>query len=364
MKSDPPGVRVFGHLADGTPVHAITLQAPSGLCAQVLTYGGILRRLQVPTCGSLVDVVLGLPDLGAYLNDRHHLGTVVGRFGNRIKHARFVLDGREYQLDRNDGAHHLHGGAQGFGRRIWTLDECSPAHAVLGYQSPAGEQGYPGCLTVSARFELHDDGLELSCRARTDATTIINLTHHPYFNLSGNPSLSAAAHWLRIPADHYLPVDDELIPLGEIAPVQGTPFDFRTARRLSDIPCSGHPQLQRAGGYDHCLILESGHPYSAELYSPHSGIIMRLVSPMPGVQLYGGQGLAPRISGLCLEPQHFPDSPNQPHFPSTILHLGEDYTHRIHYQFAAVAASSDWEGAVASLRSSAGPALAYVPGHS
>jgi len=349
MKPELPGVRVFGHLPDGRVVHAITLEAASGMRAELLTYGGILRRLHVPANGERVNVVLGLADLPAYLNDHHHLGTLVGRFGNRIGHARFVLDGHEYQLDRNDGAHHLHGGAQGFGRRVWTLDDHGPAHALLRYQSPAGEQGYPGCLTVSARYELHDDGLELSYYAYTDAATIVNLTHHPYFNLSGNPALPAAAHWLRIPADHYLPVDDKLIPLGEIAPVQGTPFDFRQPRRLSAIPSAGHPQLQRANGYDHCLVLESGHSSTAELYSPYSGIIMRLVSPMPGVQLYGGQGLAPGMSGLCLEPQHFPDSPNQPHFPSTVLHPGERYTHRIHYQFVAVAAGSDWGRAIAAL---------------
>jgi len=330
-------VRIFGHLPGGAPVHAITLQAPSGLCAQVLTYGGILRQLHIPVNGERVNIVLGLADLPAYLNDRHHLGTLVGRFGNRIGHACFMLDGHEHQLDRNDGRHHLHGGAQGFGRRIWTLLEHSPAHAVLGYQSPAGEQGYPGNLTVSARFELHDDGLELTYHAHTDAATIINLTHHPYFNLSGNPALPADAHWLRIPAEHYLPVDDELIPLGEIASVQGTPFDFRAARRLSDIQGLGHEQLRRAGGYDHCLVLEPGHAHSAELYSPHSGILMRLTSPMPGVQLYGGQGLAPGDSGLCLEPQYFPDSPNHTHFPSPVLYPGEDYTHRIGYRFAVLA---------------------------
>jgi len=331
MKPDAPGVRVFGHLADGRPVHAITLQASSGLCAEVLTYGGILRRLLVPANGEQVNVVLGLPDLAAYLDDRHYLGTLVGRFGNRIRHARFVLDGREYR-----GRHHLHGGSQGLGRQLWTLDDHGPTHALLGYQSPAGEQGYPGCLRVSARFELHEDGLELHYRAQTDATTIVNLTHHPYFNLSGNPVLAAANQWLRIPADRYLPVDDELIPLGEIASVQGTPFDFRVARRLSDVRDDGHQQLQRAGGHDHCLVLEAGHPYTAELYSPHSGIIMRLVSPMPGVQLYGGQGLAPGVSGLCLEPQYFPDSPNHAHFPSAFLHPGEDYVHRICYRFSAV----------------------------
>jgi len=336
VQDDAPGVRVFGHLPDGAPVHAITLEAPSGLRAEILTYGGILRRLQVPVAGKPVDIVLGLPDLPGYLADAHHLGALVGRYGNRIAHARFTLGGREYVLNRNHGSHHLHGGAQGFGRCVWALEDAGSTHVVLRHESPAGAQGYPGHVSVSAWFELDDDGLQLTYRAQTDATTILNLTHHPYFNLSGHPAQPASAHWLTIPADGYLPVDDELIPLGEIAPVAGTPFDFRAPRLLAAVG-DGHRQLHLAGGYDHCLVLNPTRDYSAELYSPHSGIMMRLSSPMPGLQLYAGQGLPSGMSGLCLEPQHFPDAPNRPQFPSTVLHPGEEYWHRIDYRFAVVA---------------------------
>jgi len=340
MHTDLPNVRIFGHLPDGTPIHAITLTAPSGLRAEILTYGGILRRLQVPVNGTPVDVVLSLPDLAGYLrHGREHLGALVGRYANRIRRARFTLDGHEYQLDRNEGHNHLHGGAQGFAHQRWALDEAGARHVVLGYESPAGEGGYPGHLSVRARYEVTDDGLHLICHAQTDAATIVNLTHHPYFNLSGNPALPADRHWLKIPADGYLPADTEGFPLGEIASVTDTPFDFRSGRTLAEASTPGHEQLRLAGGYDRCLALQPERTHSAHLYSPDSGISMRLASPMPGLQLYGGQGLPHElgISGLCLEPQHFPDAPNHAHFPSTVLHPGQEYVHQIDYRFAVAA---------------------------
>jgi len=175
MKNHTPHVRIFGHLPDGAPVHAITLTAPSGLRAEVLTYGCILRCLQVPVQGKPIDVVLGFPDLAGYLQHKvHYLGALVGRYCDRIRHARFMLEGHEYPLDRNHGEHHLHGGSCGFSHRIWTLDDVGERHVMLGHESPAGDQGYPGNLSVSARYELADDGLHLECRARTDATTLVN----------------------------------------------------------------------------------------------------------------------------------------------------------------------------------------------
>jgi len=338
MKNNAPNVRVFGHLPDGAPVHAITLATESGMRAEILTYGGILRCLQVPVRGKPVDVVLDFADLGGYLQHAtHYLGALVGRYCNRIRHARFVLDGHEYPRDRNHGEHHIHGGSQGFSHRIWTLAETGSAHVLLRYESPAEEQGYPGNLRVSARYELTDDGLHLVCRAQTDATTLVNLTCHPYFNLSGNPALPADRQWLSIPADGYLPADAQGFPLGDIASVTDTPFDFRHGRSLLETNIQGHEQLRLAGGYDHCLILQAWRRYSAELHSPDSGITMRLHSPMPGLQLYGRQYLPGAISGLCLEPQYFPDSPNCAHFPSALLHPGQEYVHRIGYQFSILA---------------------------
>jgi len=341
MKHNAPNVRIFGHLPGGAPVHAITLAAPSGLRAEILTYGGILRSLQVPANGKMLDVVLGFAELAGYLQHAvHYLGALVGRYCNRIRHARLMLEGLEYPLDRNfsDGGHHIHGGSRGFSHHIWALEEVGPGHVVLGHESPAGDQGYPGHLNVSARFELGDDGLHLVCRARTDATTTVNLTWHPYFNLSGNPALPADRQWLNIQADGYLPADAEGFPLGEIASVTGTPFDFRTTRKLS--ATSSHAQLRAANGYDHCLVLQPWRTYSAELHSPDSGISMRLMSSTPGLQLYGGQNLPEGMSGLCLEPQYFPDSPNFAHFPSTLLHPGQEYVHRIDYLFSLVAPGS------------------------
>jgi len=334
MKIHPPNVCVFGHLPDGAPVHVITLATECGMRAQILTYGGILRCLQVPVRGKPVDVILGFPDIGGYLEHAvHYMGALVGRYCNRIRHARFVLEGQEYPLDHNFGKHHLHGGAQGFSQRIWTLAEAGSTHVLLRHESPAGEQGYPGHLHVSARYELSGVGLHVTCRAQTDATTPVNLTHHPYFNLSGNPALPAGRQWLHVAADGYLPADAQGFPLGDVASVAGTPFDFRKARRLSDVPVHAHEPLRLAGGYDHCLVLQAGRRYAAQLHSPDSGITMHLSSPMPGLQLYGGQHLPGAISGLCLEPQYFPDSPNLAHFPSTLLHPGQEYVHRIDYQF-------------------------------
>jgi len=338
MNNNVQNVRVFDHLPDGAPVHAITLTAPSGLCADILTYGGIMRTLQVPVQGKLIDVVLGFPDLAGYLQYGDlYLSALVGRYCNRIRHGRLVLAGHEYRLECNygkHGEHQLHGGPQGFSRRIWTLDEVGPGHVVLGHQSPAGDQGFPGNLRVSARYELTDDALQLEFLAQTDATTIVNLTHHPYFNLSGNPALPANRQWLSIPADTYLPADAEGFPLGEIASLTRTPFDFRNGRTLSEASAPGHEQLHLAGGYDHCLVLQPWRTFSAELHSPDSGITMRVSSPMPGLQLYGGQALPEGLSGICLEPQYFPDTPNCPHFPSAVLHPGQEYAHRMDYRFS------------------------------
>jgi len=342
MKNDDlPNVRLFGHLPDGAPVHAITLTAPSGLRAEVLTYGGILRSLQVPVQGKPIEVVLGFPDLAGYLQHSiHYLGALVGRCCNRIRHAQLTLDGQHHPLDRNHGQHHhIHGGSQGFSHHVWTLDEVSDSHVLLRHESPAGDQGYPGHLSVSARYDLADDTLQVTCRAQTDATTIVNLTHHPYFNLSGNPSLPADRQWLKIWADAYLPTDKEQFPLGEIASVTDTPFDFRTARQVSETTIQDHDQLRFAGGYDHCLVLQPWRKFNAELHSPDSGITMRVSSPMPGTQLYGGQYLPEGLSGLCLEPQYFPDTPNHAHFPSALLHPGQEYAHPINYQFSVVSPS-------------------------
>lgn len=328
--------RVFGRLVDGTPVHAVTL-GDEGLRAEVMTLGGILHSLSLPTARGRIELVLGLPDLQGYLRDGAYLGVIAGRFANRIAGARFTCGGREYRLDANAGDHHLHGGDCGFGRRLWRILDHDGSRLHLGYRSPAGEAGYPGTLDVEATYRIGEGVLELILEARTDAPTPVNLTGHAYFNLAGDPSVPAAAQILSVAADRYLPVADAaLIPTGEVAPVAGTPFDFRRPRPIA--AAAAHPQLDHAGGYDHCLVMADGQRCRARLASPHSGVVLDLDSPMPALQLYEGQGLDRQHPGLgrgvCLEPQGYPNAPNEPGFPSAILEPGQVYSHAIGYRLS------------------------------
>ena len=356
--------REFGRIGE-CAVHAMTL-AGEGLKAEVLTYGGTLRTLEIETVQGPIGVVLGLPDLDAYRRDNDYLGVLVGRFANRIGGAGFELDGRRYALSANEGRNHLHGGQLGFNRRIWSVAACEPQRLLLHHVSPDGEEGYPGQVHVEADFLLGRQRLQLVLRARTDAPTPLNLTPHPYFNLAGDPSVPAAAQVLHVPADRYLPIDDQLIPVGEIATVAGTPFDFRLPATLDRRRVADHPQLRIGGGFDHCLVLADDRRCSAELYSPHSGVAMRMSSSAPGVQLYEGYGLDrshPELGrGVCLEPQGFPDAPNRPHFPSTILRPGEVYEQRIVYQFALPGPGADWPAVQAALNAAESKTFVMSPG--
>ncbi len=331
--------RRFGQLADGTPVHAHALGDAQGLSAQILDLGGILARLEFPGAHGRTSLVLGLGDAQAYFDDPAYLGIVVGRFGNRIAGARFELDGRPHRVAANEGANHLHGGMLGFGRRLWQVRAHDAATLVLGYHSPAGEEGYPGNLDVTATYRLQGARLRLEFEATCDAPTPFNPTHHPYWNLAGDPAVAAAAQWLQVPGSGYLPVGEGLIPTGEVAGVAGTPFDFRSGRTLEAAAAGGHPQLEAAGGYDHCLVLEPGSRTHAVLYSPHSGIALRIDSDAPALQLYDGHALDrqhPGIGrGLCLEPQGYPDAPNRPAFPEAVLRPGQVFRRHIEYRFAA-----------------------------
>lgn len=259
--------RVFGQLPDGVEIHALTLRSEAGLEAEVLTYGGILHTLQLITAQGVVPLVLNLPDLPAYAADGDSLNILVGRFGNRIAGARYTLEGVTHVLAANEGRNQLHGGLRGFGRRVWSVLEQAPDQVLLGYDSPNGEEGYPGNLHVRARLQLQGLSLQLEFEAHCDAATALNLTHHPYFNLSGDPQLRAAAQVLRVPADRYLPVDAESIPTGEIASVTGTPFDFRQPAALADNTDTAHPQIILGKGYDQCLVLAADADCVAELYS-------------------------------------------------------------------------------------------------
>jgi aldose 1-epimerase len=327
--------RAFGCL--GTQVDAITLGHRDGLRVEILTFGGILRRMTLPTATGGIDVVLGLPNLHAYQRDPAYLGVIAGRFANRIAGARYRHGGQSHQLAANEGANHLHGGQLGFGKRVWRILDCDSDWVRLGYHSPAGEEGYPGTLHVEATYTVRDLSLELLLEARTDAPTPVNLTGHAYFNLAGDAAVPAASQILTVNADRYLPViDSSMIPTGEVATVADTPFDFRRARAIADAP--PHPQLTLAGGYDHCLVMPEGQPCRAELHSPHSGVTLRMDSPMPALQLYEGQGLDRQHPGLgrgvCLEPQGYPNAPNEAAFPDTILQPGKAYSHRISYRLS------------------------------
>jgi aldose 1-epimerase len=334
-------MRPFGTLPGGVTVDAVTLGAADGLQAEILTYGGILHRLTLPTRNGLQPLVLSLPDLNAYVRDTAFLGALIGRFANRIAQARFKLGGREYRLAANDGVNHLHGGALGFGKRMWRVlaVQKTPQHQVLlGLTSPGGEEGYPGNLDVTAEITVDGAELRLTFEALCDAVTPLNLTWHPYFNLSGDPQRAVGDHLLRLPASRYLPVSDAaLIPTGEVAEVADTPFDFRALRPVRPPSLASHPQLQKGGGYDHCWVLDAGRDCDAELQSPHSGISLRILSERRAIQFYGGQmlpGAHPGLHALCLEPQDFPNAVNEPPFPDALLQPGATWRSTFRYRFS------------------------------
>jgi aldose 1-epimerase len=334
--------RPFGRMPDGAEVEAYTLGAEDGLQAEILTLGGTLRSLSMPgPNGRRIPLVLSLPDLPACLKDTSYLGQLVGRYGNRIGGAQFELDGRTYKLTANNGPNTLHGGEVGFGKYLWKVLGSGGgrnSYVKLGHRSPAGINGFPGNLDVSAMISIFDDTLTLAYEATTDAPTPISLTWHPYFTPSGDPARSIDELRLQMNAANYLPVNGARVPTGEIAPVAGTPFDFRKARELRVPPPSSHPQMALTRGYDHCWVLDedavSKGGVAGEVYSPASGVRMVVKTNLPGLQVYGAYHLAqvyPGWHAVCLEPENFPDAPNHGNFPSSILRPGE--THRSFMSF-------------------------------
>ncbi|MFI7706927.1 aldose epimerase family protein [Nonomuraea sp. NPDC049480] len=308
---------IFGTLPSGEQVEQVELSS-GRLRAEVLTLGAIVRSLEV----SGRNVVLGLDTLEDYLTRSRYFGAVVGRYGNRIANGRFTLDGAEYRLPVNNGPNSLHGGTEGFDGKVWTIEARTGDSVTLGLTSPDGDQGYPGTLTATVTYTLRDDALRIDYTAETDAPTVVNLTNHSYFNLTGGGDV--LDHVVRIEAEHYLPVDADKIPTGELAPVKGTPFDFTEPHAVGE---------RYDGAYDHCFVLDGGMRVTA------GGLIMDVTTTEPGVQFYSGSmldGVATPygpFAGLCLETQHFPDSPNQPHFPSTVLRPGERRTSTTTYTF-------------------------------
>ena len=340
----------FGTLADGRAVSRFRLEA-GGLAAEILTYGGVLHRLEVPDPGGRVaNVVLGLPDLDTYLTRSKHFGAIAGRFANRIGGGRFTLDGDTYQLPTNNGPNTLHGGKAGFDKRLWRATPHQEPDRValeLDYTSADGEEGFPGTLETKVTYSLGPDrSLRLDYDATTDKPTVLNLTNHSYFNLAGDDAADIHAHELELAAAYFVPTDTDGIPLGEIAAVTGTPFDFTTTHALGARLRAGHPQIVAGRGYDHCWVLDTPgleRPF-ARLCDPNSGRTMEVFTTEPGVQVYTGNMLDGTVVGaagltyrqgaaVCLETQHFPDSPNRPAFPSTVLRPGARFTSTTIFRF-------------------------------
>lgn len=303
-----------------------------------LDFGGTIVSILAPDrAGRLGNIVPGYGTVGEYESGKAYYGALVGRYANRIAGSRFALDGREYRLTANDGRNQLHGG-YGFHRRIWTVS-AGESSAELAYRSPDGEDGYPGLLDVRVTYTLDAAGsLAVTYRATSDKATPINLTQHTYFNLSAGAVPDIRDHVLTIAADRFVPVDTELIPTGELAAVDGTVLDFRQPASLRSRLASGARELATPKGFDHCYVLPAGNnlKHAARLIDPGSGRSVELATTEPGMQLYTGNWLPEPHSSLTLEAQHFPDSPNRPEFPSTILRPGEEFRSTTIYRFGVV----------------------------
>jgi aldose 1-epimerase len=342
----------FGTLPDGTHVELFTLRNATGMEVQVTNYGGIITSIKVPDRhGKFADVTLGHTTLEGYLQHSPYFGAIVGRYANRIGKAQFVLDGRTYKLAANDGPNTLHGGLKGFDKAVWQaepFERPGERGIVFTHTSPAGDEGFPGALALHVTYTLTDrNELMFDFQATTDAPTVVNLTQHAYFNLAGEGSGDVLGHVLTLNADRYTPVDATLIPSGELASVQGTPLDFRTPTAIGARIEADHPQLKLGKGYDHNYVLNRRGTelvLAARVEEPGSGRVLEVHTTEPGVQLYTGNFLDGsftaksghvygRRSGFCLETQHFPDSPNQPAFPSTTLRPGEEFRSRTVYTF-------------------------------
>ena len=333
--------RTFGLLGDGREVSAVTLAWEGGLSVEVLAFGAIVRRITVPTPRGPVEAILGHDTLGDCEADELYLGPVVGRCANRIGGARFAIDGERFQVSANEGANCLHGGCTGFNKRLWRVETpVDPAGraVALAYDSPDGEEGFPGAVRVRAAYALTaPDTLEITYEASADRATPVNLSQHLYFNLSGDPARDVLDHTLQVAGAAITPVRDDLIPTGERLPVGETPFDLRTPRRIGDALAEAHPQLAIAKGFDHNWALDGGEERVAlQLRSPESGVALAITTDQPGMQIYSGQGLKPPYpthGAVVFEPQGFPDAVNQPNFPSVVLRRGETYRHRSRYRF-------------------------------
>jgi aldose 1-epimerase len=345
----------FGKLADGKEITVYTLKNAKGMTAKIIDYGATVVSLTAPDKnGKFADVVLGYDNLEGYVKGTTYFGGIVGRYGNRIGKGKFTIDGKEYQLAVNNGANHLHGGIVGYNKVVWSVDGTAMTKdgpsITLTYVSKDGEENYPGTVKLTAVYTLtNENALSIVYTGTTDKTTVLNPTNHSYFNLTGDMNNTILDHELMINADNITPVDTGLITTGILAPVANTPMDFRTAKKIGKDINAEYEQLKFGGGYDHNWATNNYDKkvrLIATVYEPKSGRLLETLSDQPGVQFYCGNFLDGRVAGkggikyakrtgLCLEAQHYPDSPNKPQFPTTLLKPGETYHQTTIYKFSA-----------------------------
>jgi aldose 1-epimerase len=338
----------FGKV-DGQQIYLYTLKNSHGMEVAITNYGAAVVAIKVQdNKGKIGDVALGYDDVQGYVNDKSYFGATAGRFANRIANGEFTLNGRKYQIPRNDGPNALHGGKVGFNKRIWTEKDLSGNAIEMSYLSPDGEEGFPGNLNVIVKFTVTDNNeLRFDYLATTDKHTVLNLTNHTYFNLGGQGNGDILGTELTLHASRFTPVDANLIPTGELAPVKGTPFDFTTAHKIGERIGEQHEQLKLGRGYDHNFVLDHTKPglfLAARAYDARSGRVLEVLTDQPGIQFYSGNFLDGTAkgkgstynhrTGFCLETQHFPDSPNQPKFPSTELKPGEKFESTTIFRFS------------------------------
>jgi aldose 1-epimerase len=339
----------FGKTREGAPVRIYTLTNKYGVQATITNYGGRIVSLKVPDKkGAMADVVLGFDSIEGYLNENPYFGALIGRYANRIGHAQFTLDGVLYKVPKNDGDNSLHGGTRGFDKVVWTAREMKDGGLEFSYLSKDGEEGYPGNCKVTVIYHLTDaNELKIEYAASTDKDTVVNLTNHSYFNLKGGGDI--LGHRLTLNAPLFTPIDSGLIPTGELKPVAGTPFDFRTSTAIGARIEQNDEQLKLGKGYDHNWVIDKKRvgpdlTLAARVEEPESGRVMEVWTTQPGIQFYTGNFLDGTIKGkggkvyarrsaLCLETQHFPDSPNKPAFPSVVLKPGMEFKSTTVYRF-------------------------------
>ncbi|MDB5118954.1 MAG: galactose mutarotase [Sphingobacteriales bacterium] len=345
-----PDKKAYQETLAGKTVDLFTLKNKNNVQVAITNYGGAIVSALVPDKnGELTDVILGYKDLKGYQDGKSYFGALIGRYGNRIGKAKFSIDGKEYKLDANDGPNSLHGGKSGFNTKVFDAKQIDDQTLELTYNSPDGEGGYPGNVHAKVVYTLGDDnGLKIDYTATTDKTTVLNLTNHAYFNLSGEGSETINDHLLQINADAITAVDSTLIPTGVMQPVAGTAFDFRKPTTIGDRVDAAEEQIKMGGGYDHNFVLTKadGMRAAAVVTSPKTGIVLEVLTVEPGIQFYGGNFLNgqdhngkggkayAKRSGFCLETQHFPDSPNKPAFPTTLVKAGEQYHTTTIYKFS------------------------------